>query len=110
LANAPDGRTAAFDFGRISYTSKNQIIDLGGLTDPSFVPYMVAGRAPDWVNERHVQFIVLPSGKIPSLLGFRLLPPEEIRFCTPFAAWAVAVKYTGNAEQCQIIYTLKQAN
>lgn len=110
VANSLDNRTAAFDFGRISYISKNPVIDLGGLTDPSFVPYMVAGRAPDYVKETHIRFLILPSGKIPGLLGFRSLPKEEIHFCTPSTVWTVSMRYTGNAEQCQTIYDLKQVN
>lgn len=102
--HAAHSRVAAFDFGRISYDAKGEVLDIGGLTDPSFYTYMNAGRVPDYVREKHVDLVVLPNGEIPVYLGFSNQFPKRVEFCTPRDAWSIPWSYTWNAAQCQAIY------
>jgi hypothetical protein len=107
LQTSPNARIAAFDIGRISFALKRPIVDLGGLTDPAYDPYLITGRVPLYLAKQHVNLVVLPSGSYSSQLGFsqsELARSKVAEFCTPFASWIIGVSYTGNAEQCQTIY------
>jgi hypothetical protein len=50
-----------FDIGAIAYFSHMNVIDLGGLVDPKFFDYLVAGRVPDYLKEKGASLVVLPS-------------------------------------------------
>lgn len=107
LQAPPNVRIAALDIGRISFALKRPIVDLGGLTDPAYVPYLMAGRAPLYLSKQQVNLVVLPSGPFGSQLGFsqsELARSKLAEFCTPLETWRVGVSYTANAAQCQIIY------
>jgi hypothetical protein len=103
-ANAP---VAAFDIGKISYVLNRPIIDLGGLADASYEPYLRSGSAPLYLEDRHVGLVVLPSGGLAAQLGFsqsQLENAKVAQFCNTPHEWLVGFKYTSNAEQCQIVY------
>ena len=107
--HTPDGAViASYDIGRISYDSNRTVIDLGGLVDPTYLPYLKAGLAPQYVFDKGVSFVVLPSGEYPFALGFTDLYSyeEDAAFCTPTKTWLIGLAYTGNAEQCQFIYRI----
>ncbi len=107
LQTPPATRIAAFDIGRISFMLRRPIVDLGGLTDPAYVPYLMTGTAPLYLTKQQVNLVVLPSGPFGSQLGFsqsELARLKVAEFCTPPEVWSIGVSYTGNAEQCQIIY------
>lgn len=107
LKAPPTSRIAAFDIGRMSFVLKRPIVDLGGLTDPDYVPYLITGRAPLYLTKQHVNLVVLPSGPSGSQLGFsqsELARSKVAEFCSPPELWGIGVSYTANALQCQIIY------
>jgi hypothetical protein len=101
--NAPYARVAAFDFGRISFERRSGVLDIAGLTDPSYYPYMTRGDALEYAERKHVEFVVLPSDDIPRVLGFTHSLTARARFCTPRSTWMIAWNYTRSAAQCQII-------
>jgi hypothetical protein len=108
LQNQPaNARVAAFDIGKISYVLDRPVVDLGGLVDPVYEPYLRSGRAPLYLEERHVSLVVLPSGGLAGQLGFsqsQLENANRAQFCYPPHEWLVSLKYAGTAEQCQVIY------
>lgn len=109
ISNAPPtAKVAAFDIGRISYDWHHPIIDLGGLVDPSYTPYLLNHRVPAYVQQQHADYLILPSGTFASDLGFSQLPISTMvaEFCSTHDVWDVSWLYTGNAEQCQTIYRL----
>jgi hypothetical protein len=109
LQNQPaDARVAAFDIGKISYVLNRPIVDLGGLADAAYEPYLRSGRAPLYLEDRHVGVVVLPSGGLGGQLGFspyQLENAKRTQFCYTPHEWLVGLKYTATAEQCQVIYT-----
>jgi hypothetical protein len=63
--NLPHETIAAFDIGLIGY-ERNQsndppILDLGGLTDSAYIPYLYTGRVAEYIAEHGVGYIVLPT-------------------------------------------------
>ncbi len=67
-ANYPPGtKVGVFDIGAIGYFSHIDLVDLGGLVDRNYLPYLVSGRVPQYLEERDVHYIVLahngPEGK-----------------------------------------------
>jgi hypothetical protein len=103
----PDADVAAFDIGRISYTWDRNLLDLGGLVDPSYVPYLTSGHVPEYVEEHHVQYVVLPS-RAADELGFThspsLMMTRLSEFCSPYAPWVLGFRYTIHALECQELY------
>jgi hypothetical protein len=86
LRTLPSTRIAAYDIGRISFALKRPIVDLGGLTDPAYVPYLITGRAPLYLAKQQVNLVVLPSGPFASQLGFsqsELARSKVAEFCSP---------------------------
>jgi hypothetical protein len=105
----PEADVAAFDIGRISFTWDRGLLDLGGLVDPSYVPYLTSGRIPEYLEEHHVQYVVLPS-KAADEFGFvrdRALTMTKLsEFCSPYDPWIIGFRYTIHAVQCQELYQL----
>jgi hypothetical protein len=108
LQNQPaTARIAAFDIGRISYALNRPIVDLGGLADPAYDPYLISGRAPLYLASQHVNVVVLPGGVLSRGLGFSqsaLARTKLAEFCVPLDRWRVGFMYTANAEPCQVLY------
>jgi hypothetical protein len=109
----PDADVAAFDIGRISYTWGKGLLDLGGLVDPSYVPYLTSGHIPEYLAERHVQYVVLPS-KAADEFGFThdssLTMTKLSEFCSPYDPWVIGFRYTIHAMECQELYQLHFTN
>jgi hypothetical protein len=110
LQNLPaNASVAAFDIGRISYTWDRSLLDLGGLVDPSYVPYLTSGHIPEYLMEHHVQYVVLPS-KAADEFGFTHDPSLTMtklsEFCSPYAPWIIGFRYTIHAMECQELYQL----
>ncbi|QNI32250.1 hypothetical protein H7849_25240 [Alloacidobacterium dinghuense] len=105
----PDADVAAFDIGRISYTWNRRLLDLGGLVDPSYVPYLTSGRIPEYLEEHHVQYVVLPK-KAADEFGFTHDPALTMtklsEFCSPYDPWIIGFRYTIHAMECQELYQL----
>lgn len=100
----PTERVAAFDIGRISYTSGRYIVDIGDLTDPSFNEYLKQRRALSYIEEKHASVVVLPGNGFAFDLGLAGLTEVEAKFCSPYDAWRIGFVYTLNAMQCQVVY------
>jgi len=111
LHNTPvDAKVAAFDIGRISYDLDRPIIDLGGLVDPSYFPYLQNHRVRAYLSQRNADYLVSPSGGFEPFLGFPNSSQPQlaklVEFCSPHEAWNMGWIPTGHAEQCQIIYRI----
>lgn len=110
LQNLPaNADVAAFDIGRISYIWNRNLIDLGGLVDPSYVPYLTSGHIPEYLEQHHVQYVVLPS-KAADEFGFThdsaLKMTRLSEFCSPYDTWIVGFRYTIHAMECQELFQL----
>jgi hypothetical protein len=110
----PNTRMAVFDIGAIGYFANVQVVDLGGLVDRNYLPYLIAGRVPDYLQERGVEYVILPHagsethfGDLLHLLhnpALRLVPIHTVA-ADPIA-WRNAFAYTGNAFQEQTLYRI----
>lgn len=59
-AHLPPGtKVGVFDIGTIGYFSHIDLVDLGGLVDHNYLPYLISGRVPQYLEERNVHYIVL---------------------------------------------------
>jgi hypothetical protein len=106
---SPTATIASFDIGRISYDWAHGITDLGGLVDPSYVPYLVHGQIPEYLEAKHIQYLVLPNqGRedfgFANIEAFNMKRVAE--YCSPSEPWLLSYRYTINAAQCQEIYLL----
>jgi hypothetical protein len=115
-ANLPaDATVASFDIGAIAWFSGLHVIDLGGLTDPGFTPYLFTGRAAEYLRARHAGWLVLPSEQpawrssaactdalerqLALCDGRALRKRPEILFASPTAIWRLGHERTGHAMQ-----------
>jgi hypothetical protein len=55
------GKIAVFDIGRIGYQLHGNVVDLGGLMDASYLPYVLQRRTADYLSAHGVEYVVLPS-------------------------------------------------
>ena len=112
-----DSQIAVFDIGRIGYALDGRLVDLGGLVDPKFRPYMVQGRTPQYLQQRGVQYVVLPTGPEASDAGYAIslgLDPQHGASLSPLhticADAEVARKAFTSSETaapCQRAYTIR---
>ncbi len=102
-------RFAAFDIGRVSFDWGGQVIDLGGLVDPTYFHYLAEGRVPDYLLMRHVQYVLLPSQGMEAV-GFETMGTAQklAEFCSPTEGWLIGFRYTIHATQCQELYELAE--
>lgn len=124
--NMPQGsfdspQVAVFDIGRIGYEVKGNLIDLGGLVDPKFGPYLVTGRTAEYLAERRVRWVVLPTevgnedGANDAFYksGLRLdqadgMDLEELHtVCADGDKAKLAMEATAAAFPCQTLYAIK---
>ena len=60
-ANLPaDAVVAVFDIGGIGYFSRRRIVDLGGLTDPAFVPHLYDHTVRRYLEDHRIDWLVRP--------------------------------------------------
>lgn len=111
----PNTTVAAFDIGRIGYIYAPNLVDLGGLTDSSFLPYLRRHQIFAYLKDRHIQYLVWPTGGDGSLALNQIVvfTPEErrdmtemARFCAPRDLWWTSFSATSDAAQCQTLYHL----
>lgn len=110
----PHTRVAVFDIGAIGYFADIDVVDLGGLVDRNYLPYLVSGRVPDYLRERGVEYVILPHtgsethfGDLLHLLhnpALRLVPIQTV--AADPVAWKDGFAYTGNAFQEQTLYRI----
>jgi len=112
--NLPGETIAVFDIGRIGYDRGGHgdphIVDLGGLTDPSYTQYLYTRQVPRYLALHHIHYLVLPSNpegasSIAASLGLANNPAvvthELQRVCSAAGDWQVGYSLTRNAFQCQ---------
>lgn len=107
-------RIAVFDIGAIGYFSNMDVVDLGGLVDRNYLPYLISRRVPDYLSERGIRYVILPHtgtntqfGDLLHLLhnpGVRLVPIHT-EAADP-VVWKDGFDYTGNAHQAQTLYQI----
>lgn len=110
-------RIAVYDIGRIGYQLHGNIVDLGGLVDSSFHPYLVENRTAVYLQKLGVKYVVLPvnfdptdSGYAVSLAldkehGVDLKPMHTV--CADRAIASLAFTSSEAAEPCQRLYTIR---
>jgi hypothetical protein len=113
--NYPAGTPmAAFDIGAIGYYAHIRVIDLGGLVDRNYLPYLVQRRVPGYLKERGVQYVILPHTGADTHFGDLLnlehnpalhLTPLHTETADP-VTWKNGFDYTGNAHQQQTLYRI----
>lgn len=114
--NYPPGTpVAVFDIGAIGYYAHIHLIDLGGLVDRNYLPYLVHRRVPDYLAERGIQYVILPHtgtdthfGDLLNLLhnpALRLIPIHTVG-ANP-VSWQNGFAYTGNAHRQQTLYKIE---
>jgi hypothetical protein len=115
--NYPAGTTmAVFDIGAIGYDAHIRLLDLGGLVDRSYLPYLVQHRVPDYLAERGVEYVILPHTGNETHFGdlLNLLHNPAIRLVPIHTEggdpvmWKDAYDYTGNAFREQTLYRIEQ--
>lgn len=111
----PQSKVAAFDIGRMGYLYGGSLVDLGGLTDNSFIPYLREHRLINYLEDRNIPFFVWPSNpdgssNVPNIFVFT---PESRRqmiaiasFCAPVKEYHLSDEATGLAAPCQTLYQL----
>ncbi len=103
-----NARFAAFDIGRVSYDWQGQVIDLGGLVDPAYYTFLQQGRVPDYLAEKKVQYVLLPSTGMEDLgLRRQMFSRPLVSYCTPTNDWLLGFRYTIHATPCQTLYEIK---
>lgn len=108
------GNIAVFDIGKIGYVLHGRLIDLGGLTDAGYLPYLLDGRVAQYLRERHISYIVLPTNPSPAMFANRLfgnskLPQlEELHtVCVPIGLADEVASASNAAERCQSAYLMR---
>jgi hypothetical protein len=112
---APDTKIGAFDIGAIGYFANVQLVDLGGLVDRNYLPYLVSGRVPDYLRERNVNYVILPQNGGESHFGdllhlmhnprITLIPIHTVENQNA-KTWKNGFDYTGNAYRMQTLYRI----
>jgi hypothetical protein len=120
----PQTKVAAFDFGAIAYFSRQEIIDIGGLTDPAFIPYLYSHTSSIYMKERGVRWVVIPEDYteaghndhdpciyVMAVLGLCDKPDMRKRelesFSTERSVWQPGFLATGHAAPRQVLYEIQ---
>jgi hypothetical protein len=119
----PGTKMGVFDIGTIGYFSHIDLVDLGGLVDHNYLPYLISGRVPQYLEERGVGYIVLahngpegnwdgtgPPDRLGNQLGFFNNPAvrlEEIySVAIDYPTWYSSYLYTQHAYRFQTLYRI----
>ncbi|SAK56585.1 hypothetical protein AWB79_02323 [Caballeronia hypogeia] len=122
-ANVPNDQVvAAFDIGGIGFYSGKKIADLGGLVDPAFIPYLFAGRTADYLKEKGIHWVVMPTNapepgsasdecrdfvQLLNLCDRRGFTKTEVKaFYSPHDLWEDGWNATGHAFEGQTLYKI----
>lgn len=110
-------RIAVYDIGRIGYQFHGNIIDLGGLVDSTFHPYLAEGRTVEYLQKLGVEYVVLPMNFNPMDVGYQinlsinrehgadLTPVHTV--CADRAVSTLAITSSETAMPCQRLYTIR---
>jgi hypothetical protein len=119
----PGTKVGVFDIGTIGYFSHIDLIDLGGLVDRHYLPYLISGRVPQYLEEKGADYIILahngPQGDYdgtgsPTRFGDQLhffhnpaIRLEEIHTeGIDYPTWYASYLYTQHAYQYQTLYRI----
>jgi hypothetical protein len=123
-ANYPPGtKMGVFDIGAIGYFSHIDLIDLGGLVDRKYLPYLLSGRVPQYLQEKGADYVILahngPEGDVdgtgsPTRFGDALhffhnptLRLQEIHTeGIDYPTWHSSYLYTQHAYRYQTLYRI----
>ena len=112
----PQSKVAAFDIGRMGYIYGGRLVDLGGLTDSSYLPYMQKHRLMDYLIAKDIPYFVWPSNPdgtsgVPQVFVFTPDIKRRITriasFCAPQDAYIISYRVTDLAAPCQTLYRLR---
>ncbi len=120
---APHTKVGVFDIGTIGYFSDIDLVDLGGLVDRRYLPYLMSGRVPQYLNERGVDYVILahngPEGEYdgtgsPTRFGdaLRFFHNPAVRLDEihtegiDYPTWYSSYGYTQHAYRLQTLYRL----
>jgi hypothetical protein len=123
-AHYPAGtKMGVFDIGTIGYFSHIDVVDLGGLVDRNYLPFLVSGRVPEYLEARGVGYVILPHNGpegaydgtgSPTRLGDQLhffnnpvMRLEEVHSeGIDYAEWFDGYGYTQHAYRFQTLYRI----
>ena len=113
---SPGTTMAVFDIGAIGYYAHIHVVDLGGLVDRNYLPYLVQRSVPEYLAEREVHYVILPHTGSETRFGdlLNLLHNPAVRLVPIHTeggdetTWANGFAYTGNAFQQQTLYLIEQ--
>jgi hypothetical protein len=126
--NYPPGtKMGVFDIGAIGYFSHIDLIDLGGLVDRNYLPYLLSGRVPQYLQEKGAGYVILahngPEGDVdgtgsPTRFGDALhffhnpaLRLEEVHTeGIDYPTWYSSYLYTQHAYRFQTLYRIVRLN
>ena len=110
-------RVASFDIGTVGYFGRHDILDLGGLIDPSIVPLLKTGQVWRALRARQIEYLVLPLGYNPSFpdmfnFAFRLCLVDQraarlellATVVSPMQVWLPGILSTGHAAPRQGVF------
>jgi hypothetical protein len=120
-------KMGVFDIGAIGYFSHIDLIDLGGLVDRNYLPYLLSGRVPQYLQEKGANYIILahngPEGDVdgtgsPTRFGDALhffhnpaLRLEEVHTeGIDYPTWHSSYLYTQHAYRYQTLYRIVRLN
>ena len=114
----PGTRVGVFDIGAIGYFSHMDVIDLGGLVDPSFFVYLRSGRVPQYLQEKGASLVILPNdGRMihfADRLGLQHNPAirlDEVHTENiDYATWLSGNLYSQDAYQFETLYRIVRLN
>jgi hypothetical protein len=113
-----EDKVAAFDIGRMGYIYGGDLIDLGGLTDSSFLPYLREHRLISYLEDRKISYFVWPvwppnRDDYPLKPQILVLAPAITKslvtiasFCSPIQEYKISFGATMMAAPCQTLYRL----
>jgi hypothetical protein len=127
-AHYPPGTPmGVFDIGTIGYFSHIELLDLGGLVDRHYLPYLLSGRVPEYMEERGADYVILahngPEGAYDGTDGVTRFGDALHFFHNPalrldeihtegidYATWYSSYLYTQHAYRFQTLYHITYLN
>ena len=105
---------AAFDIGRIGYQFNGEIVDLGGLVDSRYLPFLLRGDTSTYLKNRGIRYVVLPTdfdgtGFAKTLALDRqhgAILSEVHAVCASPEIASLAMNATKSASPCQRLYSI----
>jgi hypothetical protein len=114
--NIPAGTAmGVFDIGNIGYFANIRLYDLGGLVDSKFIDYLATRRVPQYLDEKHLQYVIMPHNGSETRFGdqLNLLHNPTLRLIPihtdgiDYATWDSSYVYTQHAFRLQTLYRVE---